>query len=88
MLPITSVVTTENVIGPYSLTRFNLYPSITINATPVASVSTGTALKEMEEISEKLLPKDMDYAWSGTSLQEQQSSGQIGPILVMALTFV
>lgn len=30
----------------------------------------------------------MDFAWSGTSLQEQQSSGQIGPILALALTFV
>jgi multidrug efflux pump subunit AcrB len=30
----------------------------------------------------------MDYAWSGTSLQEQESEGQMGPILAMAITFV
>ena len=30
----------------------------------------------------------MGYAWSGTSLQEKNSAGQIGPILAMALTFV
>ena len=88
MLPITSVVTTEHVIGPYSLTRFNLYPAITNNASPTAGVSTGTAMKNMEQISDEVLPKDIGYAWSGTSLQEQQSSGQIGPILTMALTFV
>ena len=88
MLPLTSVITTEHVVGPFSLTRFNLYPAITINATPVGGVSTGTAMKAMEEISSKVLPKDIDYAWSGTSLQEEQSSGQIGPILTMALTFV
>lgn len=88
MLPITSVITTEDVVGPYTLTRFNLYPAITINGSPAGSVSSGTAMKAMEKISARVLPKDMDYAWSGTSLQEQQSSGQMGPILTMALTFV
>ena len=65
-----------------------MYPAITINGSPANGVSSGTAMKIMSEISDKVLPKDMDYAWSGTSLQEQKSAGQIGPILAMALTFV
>lgn len=88
MLPITSVITTKNMVGPYKLTRFNLYPAITINGTPASGVSSGTAMKELENLSEDILPKDMGYAWSGTSLQEKNSAGQIGPILAMALTFV
>ena len=88
MLPITSVITTKNVVGPYKLTRFNLYPAITINGTPANGVSSGTAMKALEDISTEVLPKNMGYAWSGTSLQEKNSAGQIGPILAMALTFV
>ncbi|MCQ2738940.1 MAG: efflux RND transporter permease subunit [bacterium] len=88
MLPITSVITTENVVGPYSLTRFNLYPAITINGTTAKGVSSGSAMNTMEKLSDKNLPSDMDYAWSGTSLQEKKSSGQIGSILTMALTFI
>ena len=88
MLPISSVITTENIVGPYMLSRFNMYPAITINGSPANGVSSGEAMKAMSEISDKNLPKDMDYAWSGTSLQEQKSAGQIGPILAMALTFV
>ena len=88
MVPITSVITTENIIGPYSLARFNLYPSITINGVAAQGVSSGTAMKEMEKISDRVLPNDMGYAWSGTSYQERESSGQLGPILAMALTFV
>ena len=88
MLPLTSVISTHDVVGPYELTRFNLYPSITINAMAANGVSTGTAMKAMEKMSAEVLPKDMDYAWSGTSLQEQQSSGQMNIILAMALTFV
>jgi multidrug efflux pump subunit AcrB len=88
MLPITSVISLEDVVGPYTIYRFNLYPSVTVNAMPIAGVSSGTAMKNLEDISNKVLPHDMDYAWSGISLQEQQSSGQMGTILTMALTFV
>lgn len=88
MVPISSVITTKNMVGPYMLTRFNMYPAITINGNPANGVSSGDAMAAMSEISDKVLPKDMDFAWSGTSLQEQKSAGQIGPILAMALTFV
>ena len=88
MVPLTAVVHTENVIGPYTITRYNMYPSVTINGTPRNNISSGQAMEEMEMLSDKLLPKDMSYSWSGTSLQEKQSAGQIGPILAMALTFV
>ena len=88
MVPLTSVITTKDIIAPYELTRFNLYPAITINAATAPGVSSGNGMKAMERISDKILPNDMDYAWSGTSYQEKQSSGQLGPILAMALTFV
>lgn len=88
MLPLTSVISTKNIVGPYKLTRFNMYPSITFNGLTPPRVSSGEAMNEMEKISEQILPKDMGYAWSGTSLQEKNSAGQIGPILTMALTFV
>ena len=88
MVPLNAVVTLEDVIAPFELTRFNLYQSITINGVTAPGDSSGTGMKAMEEMSDRILPNDMGYAWSGTSLQEQQSSGQLGPILAMALTFV
>ena len=88
MVPLRSIVTTEDIVAPFELTRFNLYPSITINAAAAPGVSSGDAMKAMEKISAKLLPPDIDYAWSGTSYQEKQSSGQLLPILAMAFTFV
>lgn len=88
MVPLSSVITTKDMVGPYSMKRFNMYSAVTLNGTPASGVSSGSAMSAMEKLSDKILPKDMDYAWSGTSLQEQQSSGQIGPILAMALTFV
>ena len=88
MVPLTSVITTKDIIAPFELTRFNLYPSITINAEVVSGMSSGTGMKAMEKIADQVLPKDMDYAWSGKSFLEQQSSGQLIMILSMAFAFV
>ncbi len=88
MVPLTALIKTKNIVGPYIRTRFNMYPAITINGSAKGNVSSGKAISLMEEISDKNLPKDMGYTWSGSSLQEKQSSGQIGPILLMSLIFV
>lgn len=88
MVPLTSIVTIRNVTGPPSLTRFNMYKAVTISGSAANGVSSGVAMKTMEDLSKKLLPSDMGYSWSGISLQEQESSGQIGIILAMALLFV
>jgi len=88
MVPITSVIKTDDVVGPYTINRYNMYQSVMISGTPANNVSSGQAMAEMEKLSDELLPKDAGYSWSGTSLQEKQSAGQIGPILTMALTFV
>ncbi len=88
MVPLSSVVTISNIVGPYSLTRYNMYPAITINGQARNGVSSGQAMTAMENLSDEILPKDMGYAWSGSSLQEKESSGQIGPILAMSLVFI
>ena len=44
MLPLTSVITTKNLVGPYKLTRFNMYPSITFNGVAAQGVSSGQAM--------------------------------------------
>ena len=88
MLPLSSVIKVRNIVGPYSLTRFNMYPAITINGMAARGVSSGQAMDTMKKLSEENLPKDMGYAWSGSALQESESSGQIGPIIAMSLVFV
>lgn len=83
-----SVVKISNVVGPYTRTRFNMYPAITINGSARSGVSSGKAMKMMEKLSDEVLPENMGYSWSGSSLQEKQSSGQILPILAMSLVFI
>lgn len=88
MVPLTAVINVKTVTGPYSLTRFNMYDAVTINGNASKGKSSGEAMKAMEKLSDKVLPKNMGFAWSGISLQEQESTGQVGSILSLALIFV
>ncbi len=86
--PLSSVVTVTPVTGPYSVTRFNMYNSIQIQGSPAAGQSSGDAIKEMNRISDENLGDDLGFAWSGTTLQEIESTGQTTSVLVMSLVFV
>jgi multidrug efflux pump subunit AcrB len=88
MVPLSAVVKIKEIVGPYSRTRFNMYPAVTINGMVRKGISSGESMAKMAKISDKVLPKDMGYEWSGASLQESESSGQIGPIIAMSLIFV
>lgn len=86
--PLSTLITIEPTVGPYNITRFNMYKSVQITGNPAKGQSSGDAIKEMEKISRDTLPSDAGFAWSGTSLQEIESAGQTTTVLVMSLTFV
>lgn len=86
--PLSTLITIEPTVGPYDITRFNMYKSVQITGNPAKGQSSGDAIKEMEKISRDTLPSDAGFAWSGTSLQEIESAGQTTTVLVMSLTFV
>ena len=86
--PLSTLVTIEPTVGPYNITRFNMYKSVQITGNPAKGQSSGDAIKEMERISKENLPTDAGFAWSGTSLQEIESAGQTTIVLIMSLTFV
>ena len=86
--PLSSVVSVMPVTGPYSVTRFNMYNSIQIQGSPAQGQSSGDAINEMQRISKETLPSDLGYAWSGTTLQEIESTGQTTSVLIMSLVFV
>ena len=88
MVPLNEVITYKDIVGPYAITRFNMYPSIAINGNSTANVSSGAAMKIMEKLSSENLPQNVGFEWSGVSFQEKQSSGEIVPILLLSFIFV
>ena len=86
MVPLGTVIKLTKVLAPRTIERYNQYPAATITAVQNQSVSTGQAMNDVEELS-KALPKGYSYQWSGMSFQEKQTEGQIGYLIVLAITF-
>ncbi len=88
MVPLMTMINIEQTVGAASITRFNQYRSVQFSGQAASGKSSGEAMKSMENVAIKTLPKDVGYDWSGTSLQERESSGQTGIVIALALTFV
>ncbi|MGY3584793.1 hydrophobe/amphiphile efflux-1 (HAE1) family protein [Bradyrhizobium sp. USDA 4341] len=87
MVPIRSIASLRIVTGPQVITRYNNYRSVTVNGSPAAGVSSGTAIATMADLSKTTLPSGYSYEWTGTAYQEQAASGQTGIILALAVLF-
>ncbi len=88
MVPLMTMIDLEQIVGAASITRFNQYRSVQFSGQPSAGKSSGEAMNAMEDVATKVLPSDVGYDWSGTSLQERESAGQTGIVIALALTFV
>jgi multidrug efflux pump len=75
MAPFSSFATSRWTVGPASLTRYNGLPAIELQGQGAPGVSSGTALKEMGKLFQKL-PKDIGYEPTGLSYQEEASGAQ------------
>ena len=87
-VPIMTMITPKQTVGAVSITRFNQFRSAQIQGSPANGKSSGEAMNAMKNLSKKNLPRDYTFAWSGTSLQELESSGQTGLVVGFALLFV
>ena len=87
MVPLTTLAKLEPILGPTSLTHFNLYRSASISGQPATGYASGDAIKAMQELAEQL-PTGYVYEWAGQSKQEIEA-GNMAPILFgLAVVFV
>ncbi|TYR34211.1 efflux RND transporter permease subunit [Sphingobacterium phlebotomi] len=86
MVPVGTLMTLNKVIGPESVSRYNLYNAITVNATPATGYSTGDAMAAIEELAGTELPANYGYEWTGMAYEESQAGSQT--ILIFGLSFI
>jgi HAE1 family hydrophobic/amphiphilic exporter-1 len=87
MLPLRTVLSVENIVGPQIVTRYNLYPSTTISGVSQTGYSSGQAINEMEKLTRATLPENIRYEWSGASYQEIRAGNQAPKIFLIAALF-
>ncbi|QDG77794.1 efflux RND transporter permease subunit [Labrenzia sp. PHM005] len=87
MVPLRSVLTTENVLGPQILTRYNMFRSAALMADPAPGASTGVVIDAVDQAAVEAMPPGYAYEWTGTALQQQGAGSIVMFILLLSVIF-
>lgn len=88
MVPVNTLVKLNRVYGSETVSRYNLFNSIQVNAIPKPGFSSGDAIRAIQETAKEELPSGYAYEFSGQTREELSSGGQAGVVFVLCLVFV
>jgi len=87
MVPLSTLLTVETVLGTELLRRYNLFRSANVSASPALGVSTGAAIQAIDALEAKAPPPGFAIDWTGTTFQEIKAAGVTGFIFALAVLF-
>jgi HAE1 family hydrophobic/amphiphilic exporter-1 len=88
MVPYSAFMRLEKVYGLSEITRHNMYNSAEISGSAAVGYSSGTAIKVIQEVADKTLPRGFGIDWAGISADEVAQGNQAIYIFLICLGFV
>lgn len=88
MVPIGNLATFRNIAGPDRVPRYNLFPTVEVNGATAPGVSSGEAIKIMEDLAARELPDGVTYEWTNLSYQEVKAGSSGYYIFMLSVVFV
>lgn len=85
MVPFASFTVIEPSMGQSSVSRYNMYQTASLTATPAHNVSSSEGIKIMEDIVKDALGSSFSYAWTGEAYQESQAGTTVSMVLIFAI---
>ncbi len=73
MIPLKALIKVENIIGAEQLERYNGFVAAKIFGNGKPGVSSGEAIRAVEEIAAKTLPQGYQIEWTGQAYQEKRT---------------
>ncbi|MEY8096347.1 efflux RND transporter permease subunit [Falsihalocynthiibacter sp. S25ZX9] len=87
MVPMGALITISNELGPVALNRYNMFRSATVTAIPAEGLSTGDAIRVLQEEAVNALPPGYSHEWTGIAQQQLDAGGLVVVILILAIVF-
>lgn len=88
MVPFSAFMRMEKVYGLSEITRHNMYNASEISGSAAPGYSSGEAIKAINEVAEKTLPRGYGIDWAGISKDEVNQGNQAIYIFLICLGFV
>jgi len=83
MIPLAALIKVSNILGPEQIERFSGFLAAKVFGAGTQGVSSGDAIKIVEEAAAQVLPDGYTIAWTGQAFQEKRT----GKAAVLALGF-
>ncbi len=68
MLPLSTLAKIDDISGPVMVVRYNMYPAAAINGAAAPGVSSGEAVRIVDDLAKRELAPSMGYAWTELTL--------------------
>ncbi|THU39299.1 efflux RND transporter permease subunit [Niastella caeni] len=88
MVPFSAFMKMEKVYGLSEITRHNMYNASEISGAAAPGYSSGDAIKAINEVAQKTLPRGFGIDWAGISKDEVAQGNQAIYIFLICLGFV
>ncbi|WP_303785205.1 efflux RND transporter permease subunit [Azovibrio restrictus] len=88
MIPISAVSTVKRVVGPEQVERFNGFLAAKVMGDSKPGISSGDAIRIVEDVAAATLPDGYTIAWTGQAYQEKKTSGSALQAFVFAIIMV
>ncbi len=85
LIPLSSVVTTRQTVGPQSINHITQLPSVTLSFNLQPGVALGDALARVQEMARQTLPATVSATPQGTAQAFEESMRGLGWILALAI---
>ena len=76
MIPLDNLVTVAESAGPPVISHYNLFRSVEIDGSAAPGYSSSEGLVAMQDLAKQQMMPGMNYAWTGLTLDEIESSGK------------
>ena len=88
MVPLGSVASFRDIMGPYRVEHFNLFPAAAVQGGTKPGFSTGYGLETMERLAIANLPDGYAYQWTELAYQEKQAGNTAIFVFAASVVFV
>lgn len=88
MVPVSALITVTQIVGPEQLERFNGFLAAKVLGNAAPGLSSGDAIKVVQEVASQTLPPSYDLAWSGQAFQEIRTGTTSAVAFVFGLIMV
>ncbi|NML65630.1 efflux RND transporter permease subunit [Hymenobacter sp. RP-2-7] len=88
MVPFSSFMRIEKTQGANEINRYNMYTTASIRGDAAQGYSSGEAIKAVQEVAAKTLPRGYDIDWGGLSKDEVSRGNEAIYIFLIVIAFV